>query len=232
MTRDISYLGPASVKILSVGSSHRFSGVYIWLCSPPRGLDQRTAALDLRCILWTLQTSISKLVHTSTLKHLITFTQFANLDSDLVMGCFNIFIGCISVSDGNVVITHGLEQFATLSVTCFSKTLHLHPATRSTSSALEDLRRRYNRNFPSVDGFLGLPFYHTMTKTHALVDQKGWHPRFIWRIDYRLSNRNSSHSYRIWLKPPGKNTNRTRTIAHPVAPPLCTLLLLPASSYC
>jgi hypothetical protein len=58
-------------------------------------------------------------------------------------------------------------------------------ATHSTSSALEDLRRRYNRTFPSVEGFPDLSFYQTlMTEIHALVDQN-WHPRFIWWIDCR-----------------------------------------------
>jgi hypothetical protein len=93
---DIYSFGRATVKrfsALSIGVYRLLRRVYTWLHSSPRGLDQRIAALDLRCILWTLQTSLDKLVHISTLKHLNTITEFTDFDSNLVMGCFNIFIG-------------------------------------------------------------------------------------------------------------------------------------------
>jgi hypothetical protein len=164
---DIYSLGRATVNRLSALST----GAYRLLHSSPRGFDRRTAALDLRCILWTLQTSLDKLVHISTLKHLNTITEFTNFDSNLVMGCFNIFVGYISASNGKMVVTRGWEQLVTLSAICFFRTLDHLSATDQDSSVLADLHRRYDQIFPFETDFRGLPFYHTMAKIHALVNQ-------------------------------------------------------------
>jgi hypothetical protein len=183
---DIYFLGRATVKrlpALLVGAYRLLRRVYTWFHSPPRGHDQRTAALDLRCILWTLQTSLDKLVHISTLQHLITITDFTTFDSDLVMDCFNIFVGCISVSNSKVVVTQELEQLATLSVVCFFQTFDHLSATDRTSSVLADLHQRYDLIFPHWLDFRGLPFFHTMTKIHALIKQ-GWTPCDVWWADY------------------------------------------------
>jgi hypothetical protein len=58
MTHDIYYLGQAAVKIFSVGAYNLFFEAYTWLRSPLHGLDRQIAALDLRWISWTLQTSV------------------------------------------------------------------------------------------------------------------------------------------------------------------------------
>jgi hypothetical protein len=184
---DVYRLGRVAVRKLSVVAHHLSCGAYTWLRSSPRGLDLRAAALDLRCILWTLQTSLDKLVHLSTLQHLITITDFPDFDSNLVIDCFNIFVGCISATNDKVKITQGLEQLATLSVTCLLRTLRHLSATRPTSSTLEDLRRRFIGVFSSATDFRGLPFYHTITKIQALIDQS-WIPRSISWTDYRPSN--------------------------------------------
>jgi hypothetical protein len=184
---DIYSLGRATVKrlpALPVGAYRLLRRVHTWFHSSPRGFDQQTAALDLRCILWTLQTSLDKLVHISTLQHLIMITDFTTFDSDLVMDCFNIFVGCISFSNDKVVVTKGLEQLATLSAMCFSRTLDHLSATNPTSSVLADLHQRYHQIFTYWADFRGLPFLDTMAKIHKLIN-RGWDPPIFWWTDYR-----------------------------------------------
>jgi hypothetical protein len=183
---DFYFLGRATVKrlsALSIGAYRLLCRVYTWFHSSPRGLDQRTAALDLRCILWTLQTSLDKLVHISTLKYLITITDFTSFNSDLVVDCFNIFVGCISVSNSKVAVTQGLEQLATLSAACFFQTFDHLLTTDRTSTVLTDLRRRYYQIFPYWSDFRGLPFFHTIAKTHALITYRNL--RIVSWTDYR-----------------------------------------------
>ena len=148
---------------------------------------QRAAALDLRCILWILQTSFDKSVFLSTLKYLATITEFINLDPALVIACFDIFAECISVSNRKLVITQGLEQLATVSARCFLHTFRHLSATDPNSNVLIDLRRRYDLIVPPDPDFRGLPFYRTMTKIHALVDQN-WDPRPVQWTDYSSSH--------------------------------------------
>jgi hypothetical protein len=70
------------------------------------------------------------------------------------------------------MITRGWEQLATLSASCFFRTLEHLSATDPTSSVLADLHRRYDQIFPFETDFRGLPFYHTMAKIHALVNRR------------------------------------------------------------
>ena len=67
----------------------------------------QTAVLDLRCVSWTLQTSLSGLVHLSALKYLMSVLELAQFDPVHVVDCFNIFIGGIRVSNGRVVSHKG-----------------------------------------------------------------------------------------------------------------------------
>ena len=189
---DLYYLGWDAVRALSalpVGTYHFFCRTYTWLqdvyLSLLRRFDQGTAVSDLRCISWTLQTSLEKLVHLSTLEHLITITQFTEFDPTLVTDCFNIFLGCISVSNDKVVIMQGLEQLATVSARGFFHTLRHLSATHPTSRVLANLYRRYDQVIPFETDFRGLPFYHTMMNIHALAGQRRWNSRSIQWIDYK-----------------------------------------------
>ena len=177
---DIYHLGRAAVGALldlPIEAYCLLHRVYTWLhgiYSSLWGFDQQTARLDLRCILWTLQTSLDKLVHLSTLKHLVTITEFTNFDSALVMECFNIFLGCISVNSNRVAIVPGLEQLATMSARCFSQTFRHLSATRPTSSVLADLHQRYHQLFFFATDLRDLSSYHAvaaMTDIHASFHQ-------------------------------------------------------------
>ena len=155
--------------------------------TPEQRLDHKSTVLDLRCISWTLETSLEKPVHRSTLNHLVTIAEFTDFDSNLVMHCFNIFFGCISISNRKVVVRQGLEQFAIVSARCLFKALRHLSAIRPTSSVLADLRRRYQQMVPHNTDFLGLPFYHAMTNIHAFAI-RDWNPRFVLWYDYQPSH--------------------------------------------
>ena len=193
--RDAYHLGQAIFRLLAASSRiayHRLMGkfriAFINTSLRTLDLDCQTIMLDLRCISWILRTSLDKADHLLAFQHLAFMSELAHFHSALVVDCFNIFIGCVSVSNNKVVIMRGLEQLATASANGFSRTLH-HLATMDpTSNTLADLKRRYNHVFPSETDFTGLPFHSTMTKVHALAGRFG-NPHDIKWPNRRLSTR-------------------------------------------
>ena len=138
------------------------------------GLDQKAITLDLRCILWMLQTSLDKVVHLSTLKHLETMTSmFTSFNPALVVSCFEVFTGCINVSNREVVIIKGSEQLATVSALCFFHTLSHLLVMDPASSVVRDIRQRYAKIFPPNVDFRGHEFSHTMNATQSLFIRSG-----------------------------------------------------------
>lgn len=150
------------------------------------GPDQQTIIMDLRCISWTLQTSLDKSVHLSAFRHLTSMPHLARFHSTLVVDCFNIFTRCISVSNGKVAIIQGFEQLATASADAFFRILHYLATTDPNSSILADLQRHYKEVFPSELDFTGLPFDSTMTEIHNLAGRFG-NPRDIRWHKYKMS---------------------------------------------
>ena len=155
--------------------------------APGQGMNHQSTVSGLRCISWTLRTSLDKPVHLSTLEHLVTIAEFTDFDSTLIIDCFNIFVGCISVRHGKVVIVGGMEQLAIVSARCLFQTFRHLSTTRPTSSILADIRRRYNRIFLFHSDFRGLPLCYTMTKIHGLVNQDLIRLH-VWWTDYRPSD--------------------------------------------
>ena len=163
------------------GTYHLFLNASNWL---RQKITRQSTPSRLRCISWTLQTSLDKPIHLTTLKYLLTVTDFTGLDPTLVTDCFNVFVGCVSLSDHKLVIIQGLDQLATVSARCLLYTLYHLSATDPTSSILVDLRRRYIRIFPFGTNFDGLPFDLAATTTHYFV-HKG-------RNSYQLKGDDSS----------------------------------------
>ena len=185
---DACFVGPATL-VVTFGRTMRYLVValarmghhlFITISYRLRGVDRHAIVLDLRCISWMLQTSLDKAVHLSTMKHLATMMTLADFDPGLVSGCFDVFVGCVKVDINNhkVVIMQGLEELAAVSAMCFLRTFHQLSAMNPGSHVLKDVRKRYNRVFPTETDFGGLPFYYTITKIHALAN-KCWHPRSI-----------------------------------------------------
>ena len=187
---DVCRLGRAVVLALPVTARHVIHWTRNWLrrisLTPEQTSDHQPAVLGLPCISWTLQTFLDKPVHLSTLKHLVTITKFANLDPAIVVDCFNIFLGHISISNNKVVVTQGFEELATLSAKCFYQTFRYLSATRPNSRVTADVRRRYERVFNYDTDFRGLQFCHTMINTHLLVN-RGWKSYVRWS-DYHTSD--------------------------------------------
>ena len=159
---------------------HRLMGRYsttdCWFVHTPlRTLSpsQQAIMLDLQCISWILQTSLDKALHLLALRHLIAMPELARVYPALVVDCFNVFIGCINITNGKVVTIQGLEQLATASASGFFRTLHHLAITDPTSSVLAHLQRRYSNIFPCQVDFTGLQFHSTMTEIHALASRFG-----------------------------------------------------------
>ena len=190
-TIDVSLLGRGAVQALlalSVGVLRLTQRAWRRLCnqlqdmcsSLKRRLTLQTTPPELRCILWTLQTSLDKPVHLSTLKRLATMPDLTGLDPSLTVDCFNILVGCLGFSNGKVVVIQGLEQLATVSAKCFLHTFRHLTTVDPASSVLATVRRRYNRMFPFGTDFRGLSFYCTIIEIHALVSKDGNPRNFEW----------------------------------------------------
>ena len=186
---DTYHLGRVALRLLVAfcRAGYHWSNASL-LPGPVRGQEQRSIIWDLRCISWAIQTSLDKSVHTSAFKRLVSIPELSHLDPTLVTECFNVFIGCINVSNGKVFITQGLEQLANLSASGFLRTFHHLIVMDPTSSVLLDLHRRYNEVFPTEVDFTGLPFHFTMNVVHTLVNHFG-NPRFVWWKNHVLPGR-------------------------------------------
>ena len=158
---------------LLVGTCHLVRGaIGLMYSALQQGFARRPTPPHLRCVSWTLQTSLDKPVHLTTLKYLLTITEFTDLDLTLVMDCFYLFSGCVNLSGRKLVVMRGLEPLATVSAGCLFRTLCHLLVTDPTSSILAELRRRYTRAFPFETDFGGLPFYQTIMKTHFLAHER------------------------------------------------------------
>ena len=151
-----------------------------------RGLDWETTALDLRCILWMLQTSLDRAVHLSTSKHLATMMTLVDFDPILVVNCLNTFVGCVNVTNHKVAIVQQFEELATVSALCLFNTISHLQVTDPTSDVLEDVRLQYLTVFPVRVDFHGHQFCHTMNAVHCLFVQRRERWSFQWS-DYKPS---------------------------------------------
>ena len=151
--------------------------------TPEQRSTWQTAILNLRCISWTLQTSLDPTVRASAMIHLMSVLELADLDFTLVMDCFNIFVGCVRVNNQRVVVTPGLDQLATLSAGCFSRIFHRLSTMDSTSSVLVDLRRRYHKVLPFRPDFTGIRSPYALTMTHAVVTGDWDYCSIVWNDD-------------------------------------------------
>ena len=183
-TADVCHLGQvmlSTLRALPVGPFHlvRRTRSLLLNCQAP--------APHFRCISWTLQTSLDKPVHQSTLDHLMKVPELTGLDPTLFADCLSIFIGCINSRNGKVVVMQGSEQLATMSASCLFLTFHHLLFTDPTSGTVADIRRRYDRILPINTDFDGLPPFHPVIGIHALVNQH-WSPRNTRWADCRPSS--------------------------------------------
>jgi hypothetical protein len=121
-----------------------------------------------------LHTSLDKVDHLSALKRLATLMPIlTDFDPALVAYCFDVFIGCINVSNCEVVVIRGLEQLATVSALCFFHTISqdLTSVMNPTSSALKDVCQRYSKGFPANIDFRGHEFSYVTNAVHSLFVQ-------------------------------------------------------------
>ena len=173
---------------LLVGFIHQ---VHFWLvgvpCSSGDGVDQQTTFQDLRCISWTLSTSLDKAVHLSTLESLATMSTLTDFDPALVADCFNILLDCLGVVDGTVVVIQGTEQLATVSAVCLLRTFSYLSVMDPTSAVLRGVCQRYSAVFPPNTNFKGFLFYHTLGAIHSIIYSDWNHPWFDWG-DYKPSS--------------------------------------------
>ena len=165
--------------------------VYHWL---QQILEPPVAVLDLRCISWTLQTSLDAPVRLSALNYL-PITTLANVDSTLVADCFDILFGCVKVTNGKAVITQGMEQLApATALSCLHILSHL-AATDLTLSALGKSHQKYVKAFPLDTDFSTLPFPHTLNPIHGVLHQHNWYA--FWQFPHWEDYKPSSNEHAI-----------------------------------
>ena len=128
-----------------------------------------THIMDLRCVLWTLQTSVDGPARWSALDYLATMALDDFNPIQFVGGWFNIFLICIQVTDGNAMIIQGFEWLAERSsLFCLHMLSHLVVADPM-SGALEGVRQQYARVFPPRTNFHDLPASHNLGIIHNIL---------------------------------------------------------------
>ena len=183
-----------------VASLARLLGVHNCLqatyTTPEPQSTSQTAALDLQCILWILHTSLDKAIRASALEYLTSVLRYAKFSSHLVVECFDILVGSISVNDEGAGSTpqevestpQEVERLAAASARClyraFLRLTVLDPASRD----LKIIRQQYPADFSHRVDFPGFSSRHTITMIHALITRV-WNPPSIWQGDDRPSDR-------------------------------------------
>ena len=166
-------------------------GAYGWVLGASPILDQtfdfQVTKMDFHCISWMLQTSSDKTINLLTLNFLKTILALPGLNSAVVLDCFNVFSGCISVVDRRgAVVTRGSEQLAEISATCFLDTFTQLLSTETTSTVFKDVRQRYKKVFPSLANLQGLPSPFVAKAIHHLFVGRWGRPFLNWG-DYNPS---------------------------------------------
>jgi len=144
---------------------------------PEQSFDPEATALDFRCILWILQTSLDRGINELALKFLWSIVALPGFKTTIVADCFNILIGCVSVVDDKwVVVLRGSEQLAETAATCLlgvvSHSLIMDPK----SNVLKDVHQRYDRTFPPGVNLSNLPFCRMISGVHNLFNRHD-HPK-------------------------------------------------------
>ena len=139
------------------------TGTFSWTSTSHK----HAIASDLQCISWILQTSVDKRIQLLTLKRLIQTSAFSHFCPSIVIDCFNVFVGCVSVGKGKAVVVPGSEQLAAESVRALFDTLQNLILMDPTSNILEDLHERYNAVVSPDADFAGLPFCSTISTIHT-----------------------------------------------------------------
>ena len=200
VSRLLCYLGQNIKDALAVvastlrTSARHLSTVHTRSHTPPPTpeppLTGQTPALDpapdLRCVSWTLQTSLAGGDHRSALEYLMSMQEHAGFERTLVVNCLNIFIGGIRGSHGKVIIRQGLEQLATASAECIYRTFYRLTVIDSTSGDLRDIRQLYREALPDRTKFRRFPFRYTMFMIDTLIEGI-WDPHGVWHGDDRPS---------------------------------------------
>ena len=180
-TLDVLHLGWAVVQgftMLVVHGTHRTDTT----------LEQKETVSGLRCISWTLQTSLDNGVHLSAFQQLAMRTEFISFNPTLVAGLsFDFLISCTNLSGGKMATMRGKEQLATVAATCLLHSLNHLSVMDPAPSVLTDICQRYNRVFPLYPDFISLPFYHTMATIHSLTKQP-WSHQYIQWDNFRPSS--------------------------------------------
>ena len=181
---DVFQLGQGIFRLLIVSPAR---GVRSWLfrTSPvsEQALDYQETKLDLRCISWTLRTSLDKTINLLTFNFLKTILATPDFNPDIVVDCFDVFSNCFTQHNG-ISITRGSEQLADISAMCFLCTFSSFLITTPTSSTIENARQRYKIAFPVFPGtqYPSYPFY--VKVIHHLFRKETFYLDFFWRRPY------------------------------------------------
>ena len=152
-------------------------------------------ALDLRCVLWTLQTSVDVSIRQSTLEYLVTITMDDSNPTQVIASWFGIFLNCVQVTDGSVAIIQGYELLAEkYSLLCLRALSHIVVADllpKALEKVLEDVRQQFTRTFPSKTNFGDLPISHTLGIIQSVLHSNRrntflMRPLASWAVQWRV----------------------------------------------
>jgi len=151
---------------------------------PIRAPKIRATNLDFRCISWMLRTSLDKPINVTTLNYLGTTLTLPDLDSTIVVDCFNVLSNCIVISDDVATVGGGSEQLAGVSAACllraFSRFSNVEPAP----AVIRDVLQRYKEDFPPHINLDCIPSLRVMKVIDPLFALPRERVVFTWRHYY------------------------------------------------
>jgi len=128
-----------------------------------------THALGLRCISWTLQTSVEGPVRLSALGYLAAMILDDSHLTQVAAGWLDTIFDCVKITNGKATIVQGLEELVAASSLVCLCTLSNFVVTDPMQKILEVIRRRYVRTIPSKTSFYDPLVPHTLGAIHTVL---------------------------------------------------------------
>jgi len=164
---------------LLVGFIHQVRQVWLGLQAERQTV---TSALGLRCISWTLQTSVEGPVRLLALRYLTTILDGSH-PTQAAAVWFDALFDCIKITNGRATVVQGLEELVAASSLLFLCKLSNLMVMDPIPKILEDIRQRYIRTIPSKTRFYNPLVPRTLCVIHVIlhtnnawVDWEGYEP--------------------------------------------------------
>ena len=130
--------------------------------------EQQIHISDSYCISWMLGTSLDRDFDLIALELLMETSTFPTSDPTILLNCFNVLAGCVTITGTRAAVSRGSERLAEMAIACFLTLLSHFLVIVPGSSVLEEVCQQYKKTFAPTTSFGDLQSSSTMTVIHHL----------------------------------------------------------------